>query len=389
MIMRRHTHSNSVKEGGFLPSTEQQLLITIILGDKDEALSAWAAWTAATNFDSLDPGSLRMMPMVYTTLHAYGLDDERITKCRGIYKAYWYKDHLLIHRAADVIRKLSDAGIPVILHKGIALCVSYYKEIGLRPVNDVDLLLKPGDVLRAARILQDMGYRSIPPRFKELHEGILSIRHSRNFCSRDGMDIDLNWHALKECCGEHDDDEFWRDSVPAELDGVQLRVLHPADLFLTSVIHGLKWDTIPPFRWIVDAHTILQYHRNNFDWDRVIMHVGKHQLCLRLKHAAKVLRDIGRIRIPDDVVQRIHNLPVEQYEYAEYKYICEPQNFKLLPYTAPLWYNAYRVKKTSNPLRILGQFIHDAFVSWNWKWDVMPVLTFEKCIKFVRIIQNL
>jgi hypothetical protein len=389
MIKRSNKQINPANEGGFLPSSEQRLLVTIILGDQDEAVWAWDAWKAATDFNSIDPGSLRLMPMVYTRLRKCGLDDELLGKCRGIYRAYWYKDNLLIHRAVEIIQKLSDADIPVILHKGIALCVSYYKEIGLRPVNDVDLLLKAGDVLRAARILTDLGYQPIPPRFKEIHEGLLYIRHSRNFVNRDGMDIDLNWHALKECCGPHDDDDFWRDSVSAELDGLQLRVLHPADLFLTIVIHGLKWDTVPPFRWIIDAHTILQHHKNNFDWNRVLMQAEKLQLCLRLKHAVGVLRDIARVEIPDDVARRIDRLPVARFECTEYNYMSEPQNFKLLPYTAPLWYNAYRVKKTSNPFRILRRCIHDAFVAWNWKWDVIPVLTFEKCIKFVRIVQNL
>jgi hypothetical protein len=389
MIIHRNKHINPVNEGGFLPSTEQRLLITIILGEKDEAIRAWTAWKATADFNSIDPGSLRLMPMVYTKLREYSPDDELIGKCRGIYRAYWYKDNLLIHRAAEIIQKLSNDGIPVILHKGIALCVSYYKEIGLRPVNDVDLLLKAGDVLRAARILTDLGYQPVPPRFKEIHEGLLTIRHSRNFVNRDGMDIDLNWHALKECCDPHDDDDFWRDSVAAELEGLQLRVLYHADLFLTILIHGLKWDTVPPFRWIVDAHTILKHHRYDFDWNRVIMQVEKHQLCLRLKRAVGILRDIARVEIPDDIAQRIDRLPVARFEYAEYKYICEPQNFKLLPYTAPLWYNAYRVTKTSNLFHILRRCIHDAFVAWNWKWGGVPVLTFEKCIKFVRIVQNL
>ncbi|MGD0338848.1 MAG: nucleotidyltransferase family protein [Bacteroidota bacterium] len=389
MIKQREKHIDNANQGGFLPTAEQQLLITIVLGNQDEAVQAWNTWKASVDFNMIDHGSRRLIPLVYKKLRILGVEDKLTGKCRGIYRAYWYRNNLLIHQAVAIIRKLTDAGIPVMLHKGIALCSSYYKEIGLRPLNDVDLLVRTDDVLRAAQIISDLGFQSVPPRFKEIHEGLLYIKHSRNFVDQKGMDIDLNWHALKECCSPHDDDDFWRDSVPSELDGMQLRILNPADLFLTILIHGLKWDPVPPFRWIIDANTILEHHKNNFDWNRILMQVEKLRLCLRLKNAVRVLRDTARVEIPDDVARRIDRLPVAQFERAEYKYMSEPQNFKLLPYTAPLWYNAYRLKKTSNPFLILRRFIHDAFVTWNWKWDVIPVLTFEKCIKFVRIIQNL
>ncbi len=389
MIKQREKHIDNANQGGFLPTAEQQLLITIILSDQAEAVRAWNTWKASVNFNMIDHGSRRLIPLVYKKLRKFGVEDELTGKCRGIYRAYWYKNNLLIHQAVAVIRKLTDAGIPVMLHKGIALCSSYYKEIGLRPLNDVDLLVKTNDVLRAAQVISDMGFQAVPPRFKEIHEGLLYIKHSRNFVDQKGMDIDLNWHALRECCGQRDDDDFWRDSVSTELDGIQLRMLNPADLFLTILIHGLKWDPVPPFRWIIDANTILEHHKKDFDWERVIIQVEKLQLHLRLKHAVEVLRDIARVEIPDDIARRIDRLPVAQFERAEYKYMSEPQNFKLLPYTATLWFNAFRVKKNGNPLRILPLFIHDAFNAWHGKWEQIPILTLEKCIKFVRIVQNL
>jgi len=65
----------------------------------------------------------------------------------------------------DLLILLAEAnrdGIEVMPLKGILLAQKYYPDIGLRPMADLDLLVRPGDRQRIAAILTKHGYAYIP-----------------------------------------------------------------------------------------------------------------------------------------------------------------------------------------------------------------------------------
>ena len=53
------------------------------------------------------------------------------------------------------------AGIQALLLKGLALAYQYYPDPALRPVSDIDFLLKQGDTLTALDLLADAGFRTV------------------------------------------------------------------------------------------------------------------------------------------------------------------------------------------------------------------------------------
>ncbi len=58
----------------------------------------------------------------------------------------------------DILSKYESAGIRVMVLKGAALSHLLYPEPGLRPMRDLDLLVSPADLLRAQRLLGEMGF---------------------------------------------------------------------------------------------------------------------------------------------------------------------------------------------------------------------------------------
>ncbi len=73
----------------------------------------------------------------------------------------------LRNRRSNTIRNKAVTGIvsayevekiDVLLVKGIALCNYGYSEVGLRPMRDIDLLVKKVDLAKAKRILSELGY---------------------------------------------------------------------------------------------------------------------------------------------------------------------------------------------------------------------------------------
>jgi len=58
----------------------------------------------------------------------------------------------------EIVKAYNRQGIDVLLVKGIALCNFVYDEIGLRPMRDIDLLVKKSDLKKAEEVLLDLGY---------------------------------------------------------------------------------------------------------------------------------------------------------------------------------------------------------------------------------------
>jgi len=72
----------------------------------------------------------------------------------GAYRRSWYRNQFLFDAAAKLIDQLAAAGVPVLVIKGAALCTLHYRDIGARPMDDVDMLVAP----EHARLAMDHGF---------------------------------------------------------------------------------------------------------------------------------------------------------------------------------------------------------------------------------------
>jgi hypothetical protein len=77
--------------------------------------------------------------------------------------AYWgqhFRNRFLLDAFATLLGRAADAGLPVMPLKGAALMggYHYYPTPALRPMSDLDLLVRPGDAERMAGLLHECGY---------------------------------------------------------------------------------------------------------------------------------------------------------------------------------------------------------------------------------------
>lgn len=68
---------------------------------------------------------------------------------------------LLLSELAEILEACQAASLPVMPLKGSLLNARYYPAPGLRPMNDLDLLVRPADESRIHQILAKLGYRLI------------------------------------------------------------------------------------------------------------------------------------------------------------------------------------------------------------------------------------
>jgi hypothetical protein len=311
--------------GGFWPTSQQELLLQATLLRGKKALDAWLQWKASVDLDQLDSGSLRLLPLLHRNLRQHGVKDPLMGKLKGIHHMTWYRNHRLLRNMASVVSFLQDIGLPTMVLKGVALILLHYRDHGLRPVGDVDVLVPTKDAFAATDLLMGSGWSS--DKLKSpglLTETYLAQRHAVVLTDAAGQQFDLHWHVLADSCGAEADQEFWEGALEVKLDGVSTHALNPTDQLLHVCAHGARWASPPGFQWAADAMIVLRTAEPEIDWSRLLSQVRKHRLVLPLRSTLAYLRDALDASVPSEVMRSLQVMPVTELERLEYEARISP-----------------------------------------------------------------
>jgi hypothetical protein len=169
-----------------------------------------------------------------------------------VYRHAWVRNQLILRDAANLAATLQEQGVSVLVLKGAALLRYFGNDWGARPMFDVDLLVRVGELDAALDVLAREGWR---PRYGVsaawLRARVVRRRHSFALSKDLEQQLDLHWHVLGGSLGPGADEQFWADAAPFDLNGVEVRALGPADLLLHVLVHGarsaergyLQWST--------------------------------------------------------------------------------------------------------------------------------------------------
>lgn len=335
---------------GCWPTRQQELLLRAALLQRKESLDAWHEWKSSVDFDQLDPGSLRLLPLLFQNLRTHGEKDPLRNRFKETYQITWYKNKMIFHNMAILLRSFQNAGIQTMVLKGAALTILHYRDYGLRPMGDFDVLIPTEQTQAAFNLLKTLGWtsRSRSP------EAFISVRHAHNYTDEAGQGFDLHWHLLLECCYENADDDFWNSSVPLQVGDIISCTLCPTDQLFHACIHGVMWNVLPPLRWVADSMMVLKTSEDDIDWDRLVTLARERYLVLRLTEALTYLHTQLKAPIPGTVLKDLQDSTISNTERREHLSRCRPSRFGQLP---SLWYHYKALKKRRREWNIQSKFM--------------------------------
>lgn len=295
------------RDAKFWPDEQQGLLLRAALLPAREALAAWRELRPHLDVERLDSGSRRLLPLLALGLRRHGVDDPRLAPMERLYAQTSLRNALLFERARAILAGLATAGLPTIVLKGVPLVLRYYRDPGLRPMADVDVLVRCGDVAPALEVLGRLGFRPSRP----VTSGFVTVKHAVA-CAGPGGTCDLHWRVFEEPCPPAADEELWAAARPLLVAGAASLALDPADELLHVCVHGAKWSPTPPIRWVADAMLILR--SAPIDWARVVAQARRRRFVLRIRGALAYLRHALEAPVPAEVLASLGRLPVSPLE---------------------------------------------------------------------------
>jgi Uncharacterised nucleotidyltransferase len=311
-------------EPGRLADSSQRLLLRGALLEGEPALEAWREWERREEIDELDGASDGLVGLLYRNLEAHGVDHPTMPKLKGVYRHTWFNNQKVLRQAGVPIRALREAGIPTLALKGATLCPLYYRDWGVRIMEDFDLLVPPDQAADAMAVLRRIG--ATPPTVPRAEESV-HLRHSVAFTHPDGWEMDLHWYSLWR---SGSDQALWEHAVPLDVGGEPTLAPGPTHQLLLVCVHGADWAPNKPLRAVADATAVIQ--AGEVDWDLLVREAEERLLTLVLGSQLEYLRDVVDAPVPDDVLRRLREAPKPRFERVGFKQTCRP----FRPST-PLW----------------------------------------------------
>jgi Uncharacterised nucleotidyltransferase len=173
-----------------------------------------------------------------------------------------------------VLAALDAVGIRCIPLKGPVLAAGSYRSLGLRDFDDIDLLITPADVPRAAEALAKLGFQgwNVSPEHTERY---LANKYECSLtCSETGVSIDLHWAICPNFFKiSMEFDALWQRAGRVNILGTPVPDLSAEDAILYLCYHGGK-HRFHRLAWICDIAAAIAAHPD-VDWDLLLENATK------------------------------------------------------------------------------------------------------------------
>lgn len=155
-----------------------------------------------------------------------------------------------------ILQKLSVAGITPVLWKGVVLADSFYPDLGMRMMGDIDFAIAPEELSPFTQAIASLGF------VEEPEKATTDAIYLRNGM---GMLCDVH-HRIRLFEGK-DDSAIYYQIHPRRLKAPSIKVLSPDAMMVHLVVHmlGHRPETGPILQWILDLAFVLQQWGDRLD----------------------------------------------------------------------------------------------------------------------------
>lgn len=285
--------------------TDELLLYCLRVGP-DEAGDGRLETLSGSDWDVVIEEASRhgVAPLLYHRLRTFhsaiAIPEYVMARLRYLYLQSAGRGTHLYHELGKVLGRLRQANIPVIVLKGAHLAELVYGNRALRPMEDVDVLVHKGDLMRVEAALLGMGY--VPTEFhrqiaEDNYHFVYGLPDRRVF-------VEVHWTVLPSMYNV-DIDGQWERSRPAIIAGVEVLVLCPEDLLLYLCCHAAKHLFEMGLKPLDDIVETIRHYGMGIDWKQVQLRSSQSSEAKCVYLTFRLAKELLGAFVPDDLMKAV------------------------------------------------------------------------------------
>ncbi len=231
-------------------------------------------WTVLTE----DKYTHKLLPLVYFTLKKNNLleyvPEDVSEKLKGWYYSLLKRNSLLFNELSIVLKDFETNKIEALVLKGAALAEKTYPEIGLRPMSDIDLLVKnKAEFQKAELVFKKSGYDSSDEESNETFSN--TVLYEKAFFKNNSTYTDIDLHHLlpylgyeKDANGLDNNLRIWQNAEKSVFGGQNAWIMSPEDAIANAIGHVAVLHKVENIIFYCDLGFLID--KNSIKWLEVI-----------------------------------------------------------------------------------------------------------------------
>lgn len=207
-----------------------------------------------------------------------------------------------LDKTIDLIKRMHEHKIQIMVLKGIALIENVYRDISQRKMEDVDILIKPENLDKAREIFAKEGYILLGT--NQANSEVYSLEEPVRIY------LDLHWRLVNQNSPSQkyvywpDENLIWQRAVNITLGQQAVLTMCLEDLLVYLCFHALK-ERFLHKKWLEDINLIINSNKGEIDWEKfldIARDSGTDKLCCFIMEYQKKEYAVD---IPGSVLSRI------------------------------------------------------------------------------------
>ncbi len=302
-------------------------ILTLIISDRSDQID-WSSINS-TDWENLQftAQAEKAAPLLYWNLKisnsciALSIPEVTLDRLRISYSQNCSRNFFLYRNLGEVLDILDDDDIPIIVLKGAAIAATVYPDIGLRQMQDIDLLVPEDKLINIVKLLESLGYKQTIPEFGTGILDLLSNQVSLSVKSFHNIPLDIHSSIIASKAYDYavPVDWFWSqiehfswpDSSNRKLNstrhGDNVFKLTPTAQLLHSAVHLTLQHGAGkmPLLWFYDIHRLIQVFEFQIDWELLINKAVEFRWEPALKSALSETRNYFGTNLPDGIIKKL------------------------------------------------------------------------------------
>jgi len=263
------------------------------------------------------------------------------------------KNALIFEELGKFLEAFKEAGIRVVVLKGAALAEKIYGNIALRPMSDIDLLIKEEDLAHTDRLLEMLGYRSADRSVDDIDftSAYLTTLDYRN-TSDNSLSFHIHWHFVNSTIPNESYvknikmENIWRDAEKTNIANTETLVMAPHHLLIHLSEHALRvTHSLSKLSFLCDIDQAISFYAEEIDWDRLIDESYRFNLSRMVYLSLYFTSKFLGTPIPEDVLSKLRPKRFSLGEKIFMNRISNNKRFTGLSYLVHLSMNKGLFKK--------------------------------------------